>query len=192
MSIHNELPVSHLHLDLGHAAAWPVATPRSAIDKGAGISRIMQHLKNTSVRRWRPQQLPFVWAPAQPSGKQDALVQKVLDRPGRTAEALECGEHQAKRRLHFSVGVEIENAVGPVDQADGRTDAQFTATSFIDLAAAHAGFEEVKLSLAHGAFEPEEQPIVEAAGRRCRLRQGSECGYRAEFEKPMPVSRIAG
>ena len=48
-----------------------------------------------------------------------------------------------------------------VDQATGG-DLKLAAASLIELAAPHAGPENMQLGLTHRAFEPEQQPVVEA------------------------------
>ena len=48
-----------------------------------------------------------------------------------------------------------------VDQATGG-DLKLAAASPIELAAPHAGPENMQLGLTHRAFEPEQQPVVEA------------------------------
>ena len=50
----------------------------------------------------------------------------------------------------------------------------------------------MQFRLAHGSLEPEQQPIVKA-GRvvNAVLIENESSGLTAEFEKPMPVSRVA-
>jgi hypothetical protein len=94
--------------------------------------------------------------------------------------------------LDFGVWVELESAVRSIDQADRCADPQFAAPSLIDLAAAHAGFKKVQLRLAHGSLEPEQQSIVKANRIvNTILIEDKRAGLTAEFEQPMPVSRVA-
>ena len=95
-------------LDHGGAAVGQVARARSAIDEGAGIARIVQHLQNAGVLRRRPEQFALVRPCAQPPREQDALLPEESDRLDRAAGALEGLEHQADGALHLGVGIEVE------------------------------------------------------------------------------------
>ena len=90
------------------------------------------------------------------------MVQEESDRSYRASGALKSIEDQTKRPLHLDVGVEVEASIGAVDQTHRRADLKLAAASLIELAAPHAGPENMQLGLAHRAFEPEQQPVVEA------------------------------
>jgi hypothetical protein len=71
-------------------------------------------------------------------------------------------------------------------------EARFATTRLVELAAAHARLEDVQLGFAHGAFEPEQQAIIEA----CRiidavLIEDEGGGERTQFDEPVPVGRVA-
>ena len=57
------------------------------------------------MTRRRPQDVALLWAFAQPSREQDAVVEEVLDRACRATETVERCEHQANRGLHLRVRV---------------------------------------------------------------------------------------
>src|SRR5258707_10509454 len=57
---HDELPVGPGHLDNPRAAGWHVARACTAIREGSRVSWIVQHLQNTRVLWWRPQDVTFV------------------------------------------------------------------------------------------------------------------------------------
>ena len=55
--------------------------------------------------------------------------------------------------LHLDVGIEVEASVGAVDQTHRRADLELAAPSLVELAAPHAGPENMQLGLAHRALE---------------------------------------
>ncbi len=67
-----------------------------------------------------PSELALVRPLAQTSREQDALIQKVAYCAHGAAGALEGVEYQPDRGLHLSVGIEVDGAVGPANQAYGR------------------------------------------------------------------------
>ena len=77
---------------------------------------------------------------------------KNADRSYRASGALERIEDQPKRPLHLYVGVEVDASIGAVDQTHRRADLEFAAPSFVELAAPHAGLENMQFGLAHRAF----------------------------------------
>ena len=104
------------------------------------------------MARRRPKQLALVGFFAEPPRKQDALVEEESDRSYRASGALERIEDQPKRPLHLDVGVEVEASIGAVGQTHRRADLELAAPSFVELAAPHAGPENMQFGLAHRAF----------------------------------------
>lgn len=127
----HELPVGHRQLDLGDTAVRSMARACSAIEEGAGISRIVQDLSNAGMARRRPKQLALVWFFAETPRKQDALVEEESDRSYRASGALERIEDQPKRPLHLYVGVEVEASIGAVGQTHRRADLKHAAPSLL-------------------------------------------------------------
>ena len=159
-------------IDAG-AAVGPVACARAAIDEGAGVARIVQHLQDARMLRRRPQEFTLVRPRTQPAREQEALLPEEADGLDRASGPLEGLEDQADGVLHLGVGIEADRPVGPVHQTDRRAHLEFAAPSLVELTTAHPRLEDVQLGLAHRAFEAEQQAIVEARpDRKCRLRQG--------------------
>ena len=86
------------------------------------------------------------------------LVKGRHDRVG-GAGAGEGGEQVPDGLLHPGVRVERDPPGRVVDQPDRQRHLQFAATGLGPLPADEAGPDEVQLGLAHGAFEPQQQPV---------------------------------
>jgi hypothetical protein len=54
--------------------------------------------------------------------------------------------------LHLDIGVEVKASIGAVNQTHRRADLELAAASLIELAAPHAGPENMQFGLAHRAF----------------------------------------
>ena len=50
-----------------------------------------------------------------------------------------------------------------VDESHRRTDKQFPAPGLVQDAALQPGPQDVQLRLAHGSFQPQQQPVVEVS-----------------------------
>ena len=98
---HDELPFRSGNLDHGGAAVGQVACARAAIDEGAGIARIVQHLQDACVLRWRPQEVALVGPRPQPAREQDALFSEEADGLDRASGPLKGLEHQTDGVLHL-------------------------------------------------------------------------------------------
>ena len=157
----------------GGAAVGQVACARAAIDEGAGIARIVQHLQDARVLRRCPQEVTLVRPGAQPAREQQALLPEEADGLDGASSPLEGLEHQTDGALHLGIGIEADRSVGPVDQTDRRAHLELAAPGLVELTTAHTRFEDVQLGLAHRALEAEQKAIVEARpDRRRRLRRG--------------------
>ena len=113
---HDELPFRPGNLDHGGAAVGQVAYARAAIDEGAGIARIVQHLQDACVLRWCPQEFTLVGSCAQAAWEQQALLPEEADRLDGASSPFEGLEHQTDGVLHLGIGIEADRSVGPVDQ----------------------------------------------------------------------------
>jgi len=89
-------------------------------------------------------------------------------------------------------GIEHNLAGRVIDEPDGQRDGEFASPGFGELAAAQAGPDEVQLGLAHGALEPEEEPVVELAGVvEAVLVADQRVGERADLQQPVPIGVVA-
>jgi len=111
----------------------------------------------------------------------------------RRAGAGEQGEHVSDRLLHTGIRVKDHLAGRVVDKPDRQRHLQFAATGLGPLPADEAGPDEVQLGLAHGAFEPQQQPVVEV-GRVIQpvLVTDQRRGHGADLQQPVPVGVVTG
>ena len=120
------------------------------------------------------------------------MLPEEADRLDCAPRPLESLKDHAKGALNLGVGIETDGAVSPVDQPDRRAHLQLAAPGLVELAATHARFEDVQLSLAHRAFETEQEAIVEA-GRiiDAVFIENERRRQRAQFYEAMPIRRVA-
>ena len=115
------------------------------------------------------------------------------DGSDRASSPLEGLEHQTDGALDLGIGIKADRPVGSVDQADRWTHLEFAASCFVELAAAHARFEDMQLGLAHRALEAEQKTIVELSRIVDAVFIEDEGGgQRAQLDEAMPVGRVAG
>src|SRR6266496_6440151 len=74
----HELPFRLRNLHRAVPSVWQKASTESPIDECASITRIVQHLKDSSVCRPDPMQLGLIHSFANPAGKQQTLVVESL------------------------------------------------------------------------------------------------------------------
>src|SRR5271157_2276504 len=85
---------------------------------------------------------------------------------------------------HGLVGMEADLAIGLApDKADRQSSAQFTARRLVANAAVETGAQDVRLGLAHGALEPEQEAIVEQDG----MIDAVGVGEAAQLDEAMPI-----
>jgi hypothetical protein len=152
----------------------------------------VQHLQDAMMGQGMPAELAAVGPGAHPQREQQALLREGLDGgPGR-AGAGEGRKQVAHSLLHAQVGVQDHPADGVVDEPDRQGHRQLAAAGLGELAATQAGLEQVQLGLAHGAFEAQDQPVVERAGViQAVLVQDQRAGQRADLQQPVPVGVVA-
>src|ERR1019366_10132548 len=102
---HDDLPFRSGDFDHGGAAVGQVAYARAAINEGAGIARIVEHLKDACVLRWCPQEFTLVGPCAQPPREQEALFPEEADGSDRASSPFECLECQTDSVLDLGIGI---------------------------------------------------------------------------------------
>jgi hypothetical protein len=98
-----------------------------------------------------------------------------------------------ERILDPGIGVEHDMPGAVVDQAGRQAHPQLAAAGGRQLPAAQPGPDEMQFGLGHGAFEAEQQPVVELAGIvEAVLVADQRRGQRADLQQPVPVGVVAG
>ncbi len=159
---HDELPFRPGHPNDARAARRQVARARPAVYERSGITRIMQDLQNAGMSRRCPAEFTLVGPGMEPARERNSLLLKEPYRLHGAASSLEGIEDQPDCSLHLGVGIEVDCSASPVDETDRRPHFELAAPCLVELAAAHACLEDVQFGLAHGALEPEQQPVIEA------------------------------
>jgi len=123
----------------------------------------VKDLQNTMMCQGAEDDLPGAGSRAHAAGEEDPLAREVAhDLTGR-ARAAEGFEDQAHAVLDLRVGIEHDLSACVVDQPQGRGHPELAAAGLMELAAQQAGAQHMELGFAHGAFEAEEQAVIEVA-----------------------------
>ena len=94
---------------------------------------------------------------------------------------------------HGGVGVEHDPSAGVVDQPDWQRGDQLAAAGLGQHPATQPGLDEVQLGLAHLAFHPQQQPVVELAGIvEAVFVADQRARHGAQLEQLVPVCGVAG
>src|SRR5215831_8903383 len=118
---------------------------------------------------------------------------EVLDDPERGSDLLEGGEEQAHRLLNLLIGIEDELAGGVVDQPGGWTEAELARLSLLQFVAQQPRPEPVQFGGAHGAFDPQDQPVVVLSGIiNAVLVDDEGFGQATDLNEAIPVAAAAG
>src|SRR6266496_1838836 len=125
----------------------------------ASIHRIGEHMMDGRIRRSNPADLALHTG-AQREGKSFG-TRPEPDFAGRS-QFRKLREHRANSANHGLVGMEANFALlfAP-HKTHGQTTAQFAASGLVADSAIQSGAQDVKFRLRHGAFQPEDQTIVE-------------------------------
>lgn len=142
--------------------------------------------------RWRPQEVAFVGTCPQPAWELQALLPEKADGLDGASGPLEHLEDQPNGALHLGVGIEADCTVSSIDQSDRWPHLQLAAPGLVELTTTHARFENMQFGLAHGAFEAEQEAIIEA-GRIIDtvFVENERRSQRAQFDETMPVRGVA-
>jgi len=108
-----------------------------------------------------PHQFAFMQARAGVAGKAQTLFVEVSDR-GRSRAGAGIGLEQMGNALtDLAVGVEHHFIGRVIHQSDREWHFQCPSASLVEKATAQPCTQHVEFGLAHGAFEPEQEPVVE-------------------------------
>ena len=166
-------------------------TPGFAIGIGACISRVGQDMIDRGVARVDPLDRRTVVGLHREG--QAVGAERQPDATDR-AELREACEDHADRPCDRFIGMEAYLAVlvAP-DEPHGKTAPQLAAGSFVANAAEQASAQDMQLGLAHGALQPEQQPVVEHRRVIDAVGIADEgVGETAEIEQAVPVGVVPG
>ncbi len=168
-----------------------VLRARLAIDVGTGIDGVRQNLVDSVVAGFNPadlgmrvhlqRQLQPLIAEPQP----DAARRSCLGKTGK--DGADCVDHgRVGMKEHLAVRI-------PPHEARRQAASQLAALRLVANAAVEPGPEHVQFRLAHRAFEPEQQAVVES-GRMIEAVAIADqrVGEAREIDQSMPVRIVAG
>ena len=142
-------------------AIWPGARPGAAKEKSPGVTRIVQYLKDPRQGNSAPEHLSLVKSAAQPARKLPALSLEVGHHPMSRPRAPIGFKDQSNSLLDLLVRVEPHVVGLIVDEAHRERADQLSPTGLAEDPPLQARPQEVQLRLAQGAFQTEQQPVIE-------------------------------
>ncbi|HMF36059.1 MAG TPA: hypothetical protein VKF17_05445 [Isosphaeraceae bacterium] len=135
-----------------------------------------------------PLQSPGVRPALHPHAQLDVMPHQVAEHGADRTEFVELVEDQPDDELDLLVGVQGDPVAGQPDVAGGNHGEQLTTAGLVQPPVIEPLLQEVQLGLAHGPFQPHQQPIV-VQGRVVDAvlvgQQGVE--NRAPLQKTIPV-----
>ncbi len=126
----------------------------AAVEEGARVARVVQHLQRARVNQLRPDQFAAADAATQSSGKEKPTIVEVLDRRAGRPRLFEGREKRSQRLLDLTIRIEDDAVLGIVNEADGQRCLEFAAAGLVQNAAAQPGAKNVKLRFRKCSLEP--------------------------------------
>ena len=194
MVLYEDLPLRPGDLG-GRGADVPVGVEAlagdvAAVDVGAGVGGVLQHLQHPVVGQRPPPQLPGPRAAVGPLGEL-APGERRHDAVGGPGGG-EAGEYVSDGGPDLGIGVDRDHAVVVVDEPDGQRGAQLAALGGSQLGRLQPARHDVQLCLAHRGLQAQHEPVVEVrqvvdpvavdqqrAGQPGHLRQPGQVRVRA-------------
>ena len=177
----------------GLLAVGGEAFAAAAVGERAGVAGVVQGAQHPPVLQRHPRQLALAGAGAHPHREQQPVGVELLHGRARRAGAGEQGEQVPDGLLHTGIRVEHDLAGRVVDQPDRQAHPQFAAAGLGQLPADQPGPDEVQFGLAHGALQPEQQPVVEVGRVIQPVLVADQRGrHGADLQQPVPVGVVAG
>jgi len=124
--------------------------------------------------------------------KADAGRQQLPQSPGDRAGRSKSFEHRHDAGLDSCVGIARAAPIDQMHQTNRQTQGQFAAPCLVEDPAAQTAPQQMQLSFAHGAFQAEQQTIIEG-GRiiDTLLIKDQRVRVSAKLQQLLPVDRIA-
>ena len=132
----------------------------AAIGVDPSVGRVVQHVGNAGAAGAAPGQLPALGSLPQPDAQLDAVVHQESQYGADRAEPVEQVEDQPDHAAHLLVRVQHHLAGGAAREPDRQRDCQLAAAGLGDPPGPHPLPDQVQFSLAEGALEAQQQPVV--------------------------------
>src|SRR5437660_12165865 len=159
-----ELPFLARHFHGGVLAIRLAAGACATVDERAGVTWVVQDLKDSTMLRLAPQQFALLVARTYTTRKPKPLLAEEADGLHGRAGTLKGVKHQTYGGPDFLVGVEPYAPVRQIDQANRRSHLQFAAASFVEHTAAHARLQEMQFRLTEFSLQAEKEPVIKSGG----------------------------
>jgi hypothetical protein len=169
----------------------PAAGGVPAEHVGAGVAGVVQDADHPGVVELAPAQLPGPGAAV--GAQREPASGERRDHPVGGSGRGERGEHVGHRGRDLLIGVDDGGAVLVVQVADRKRAAELTAGGGGAFRALQPAGEQVQLGLAHGAFQSEQQPVVEVGQVIDAVTVDQQrVGEAGQFQQPGQIGRGTG
>ena len=132
----------------------------AAIGVDASVSRVAQHIAHPGTAGTAPGQLPAPGPFPQPHSQLDAVVREKPQHGADRAQTVEQVEDQAHHAAHLLIRVQHHLPGGTAGEPGRQRHRQLAAAGLGDPPGPHPLPDQVQLSLADRALEPQQQPVV--------------------------------
>ena len=165
----------------------------AAIGVDASVGRVAQHVAHPGAAGAAPGQLPAPGSFPQPHPQLDAVAGEEAEHGADRAEPVEQVEDQPDHGPDLLVRVQHHLAGGAADEPGRQRHGQLAAAGLGDPPGPHPLPDQVQLSLADGALEAQQQPVV-VLGRVIDAVQVAQQrpGQRAQLQQLMPFAAGPG
>ena len=173
------------------AQALPLAG--AAVEVHPRVPGVLQDAQDAAEGRLHPGRLAGPGARPQPHRQPEARLPELADHLPGGCCPLEPPEQVLDRLPDLPVGVQVDPAVGVVDQSGRQWRPQLAAAGLVQLPAVEPDPQEVQLGLAHRAAHAQDQPVVELVRVvQAVLVEDQGVGQGADLQQAVPVRRVAG
>ena len=132
----------------------------AAIGVDASVSRVAQHVRHSGAAGAPPGQLPALGPLPQPHSQLDAVIREEPQHGTHRAQPLEQAEDQPDHTAHLLIRIQHHLTGGTAGEPGRERHRQLAAAGLGDPPGPHPLPDQVQLSLADRALEPQQQPVV--------------------------------
>ena len=165
----------------------------AAIGVNTSVGRVAQHVRHPGAAGTAPGQLPALGPFPLPDSQLDAVIREKPQHGAHRAQPLEQAEDQAYHGAHLLIRIQHHFTGQTAHQPGRQRHRQLAAAGLGDPPGPHPLLDQMQLSLADGALQAQQQPVV-VLGRVINAVQVAQQrpGQRAQLQQLMPLPARPG
>jgi hypothetical protein len=137
------------------------ACPKTSVHERTRIARVVQDLEDAAEQKRPPHQLAFAWSGLDVTREEQILRLESAHCCRGCSSATEGLEQQPNGVLDLLIRIEDHSIQRIIRKADRQRHLQLTTPGFVQNAALQPRPQDVQLSFAHRALQPQQEAIVE-------------------------------